>query len=251
MPVLFAHRGAAVEVPENTLESFRRAIEVGAGALEMDVHATRDGVVVVAHDADGARMCGVPRALAHEDWTEVSRWDAGHGFTDAAAARPWAGRGLRVPRLAEVLEAFPGTLLNVDLKAPIADEVVALVRAARAEERVCLASFSSATIRRVRALGHRGPTALSRGEVARLLALPAVLQRGLLRPGGAAAQIPVALAQPWVVERSRALGLRVDVWTVNDEATARRMLDLGVDGIMTDDPRRLAPFVGAATAPSR
>jgi glycerophosphoryl diester phosphodiesterase len=237
---LYAHRGAAAERPENTLPSFERALACGADALETDAHATRDGVIVLAHDPDGARMA----------WDEVRRWDAGWGFVLPDGSRPFAGRGVGVPRLADLVEAFPGVPLNVDLKAPIADEAVALLRRMSAEERVCLASFRSATLRRVRALGYRGPTALARAEVLRLLALPASLQRGPLRPAGTAAQLPVSLGRPWVVARCRALGLRVDYWTVNDPPLARRLLALAVDGIMSDDPARIAPVIaGAADTP--
>jgi glycerophosphoryl diester phosphodiesterase len=243
MALLYAHRGAAAELPENTLPAFARALEVGARALEMDVHATRDGVLVVSHDPDGARMAGVPRAIRDVSWDEVSRWDAGQGFVDAAGGRPFAGKGMGLPRFVDVVRAFPGTPLNVDLKASVAELAVELLRAERAEERVCLASFSAATMRRVRALGYRGTTGLARSEVAQLLALPALAQRGPLRPAGGAAQLPLSLARPWVIGRCKALGLRVDFWTANDEPTARRLLALGVDGIMTDDPRKLAPVV--------
>src|SRR5690242_3140965 len=92
---LYAHRGAAAEQPENTLPSFERALALGADALEMDVHATRDGVIVVSHDPDGARMTGVRRALAAATWDEVRTWDAGWGFAEAGGGpgRPFAGRG--------------------------------------------------------------------------------------------------------------------------------------------------------------
>ena len=119
MTTLYAHRGAAAELPENTLPSFARALELGADALELDVHATKDGVVVVSHDPDGARLCGVAAAIHEVSFAEVSRWDAGHGFVDARGGRPHAGRGIGMPRLLDVLRAFPGVPLNVDLKTPI------------------------------------------------------------------------------------------------------------------------------------
>src|SRR5262249_5081969 len=92
-PRLYAHRGAAAEAPENTLDSFARALAHGADALEMDVHLTRDGVVVVSHDPDGARMCGVGRRFADANWDEIRRWDAGWGFVAPDESRPFAGRG--------------------------------------------------------------------------------------------------------------------------------------------------------------
>jgi glycerophosphoryl diester phosphodiesterase len=245
-PILYAHRGAAAEAPENTIESFARALGHGADALEMDVHLTRDGVVVVSHDPDAARMCGVGRRFADATWDEVRRWDAGWGFVAPDGSRPFAGRGLTVPRLEEIVEAFPKTPLNIDLKAhtpslpPVA---VALLRRAHAEDRVCLASFSSPTLARVRLLGWRGPTSLGSTEVASMLAVPRILQRGPLRPRATRAQLPTQLGVRWVLERCRELGLAVDYWTVNDPALAEKLVALGADGIMTDDPARIAPLL--------
>jgi len=243
---LYAHRGASYEQPENTLPSFARALELGADALELDVHTTRDGVLVVSHDPDGARMTGVRTRFRDATWAEVQTWDAGWGFTAPGGERPFAGRGISVPALAELVQAFPGVPLNIDLKAQVAEPAVALLRRLDAEARVCLASFQAATLRRVRRLGYRGPTSLGRAEVALMLALPARWQRGPLRPPAPVAQLPVSLARPWVVARCHALGLRVDYWTVNQPELARRLIALGVDGIMTDDPARIAPVVRAA-----
>jgi len=220
---IYAHRGASLEFPENTMAAFRRAAELGADALETDVHATADGVVVTSHDPDGARVFSVARRIAECSFAEVSGWG--------------------VPSLEEVVTAFPGMVVNVDLKVDVADLAVALLRRLRAEERVILASFSSATLRRVRALGYRGPTSLGRSEVARLVSLPGAAQRGPLAPPGKAAQLPVSLAKPWIIQRCHALGLRVDYWTVNEPALARSLIAMGADGIMTDDPATIVPAV--------
>jgi glycerophosphoryl diester phosphodiesterase len=146
-----------------------------------------------------------------------------------------------MPSLEEVVASFPGVPINVDLKVDAAAAAVALLKALGAEEQVTLASFQSSTLRKVRALGYRGPTSLGRGEVARLLSLPAVAQKGLLAPPGRAAQLPISLAQPWVIRRCHALGLRVDYWTVNEPALASSLAALGADGIMTDDPAVIVP----------
>ena len=90
-PLLYAHRGASHERPENTLPAFRRALELGADALETDCHMTADGTIVVSHDATGGRMCGVPRPIRTNSVHEVSSWDAGLGFIDSNGARPFAG----------------------------------------------------------------------------------------------------------------------------------------------------------------
>ena len=225
---IYAHRGASAELPENTMAAFRRAVELGVDALELDVHATRDGVLVVSHDPDGRRMAGVAARFADVTYDQARAWDVGGGE--------------RVPRFEDVVTelALP---LNVDLKHDTADATVALLRRLGAEERVCLASFQVSTMRRVRALGYRGPTALARAEVVSALAWPAMLRRGRFRCRAQRAQLPLSLARPWVIARMKALGLAVDFWTVDDPELARRLVALGADGIMTNDPRRIVPAV--------
>lgn len=224
---IYAHRGASAELPENTMAAFRRAVELGADALELDIHATRDGVLVVSHDPDGRRRAGVAARLADVTFDEALRWDVGGGE--------------RLPRFEDVLTEFAHLPLNVDLKGAAAADTVALLRRLGAEERVCLASFQVSTMRRVRALGYRGPTALSRAEVIAALSLPAALRRGPFRCRAQRAQLPLSLGRPWIVARMKALGLAVDFWTVDDPEVARRLVAIGADGIMTNDPRRLVP----------
>jgi glycerophosphoryl diester phosphodiesterase len=247
-PRLYAHRGAAAELPENTLPSFRRALELGADALEMDVHMTSDGVVVVSHDPDGARMCGVARELRRASFAEVATWDAGWGFA-VGGERPFAGQGLTIPRLEDVVDEFPDVHLNVDLKQAepsMVEPVLALVRRRRVEHRVTLASFRLRTMLAIRAGGFGGRTALAPPEALALVLLPRPLFRRL--PHGGAAQLPLAAGplhfdRRRVIDRCHDLGLAIEFWTVNDPAEADRLLELGADGIMTDDPRAIGPVL--------
>jgi glycerophosphoryl diester phosphodiesterase len=252
-PRLYAHRGAAAELPENTLPAFERAIERGADALELDVHLTRDGHVVVAHDPDGARMCGTPRAIREATLAELERWDAGWGVVDAAGRRPFAGQGFRIPTLEAVLRGFPDRVINVDVKQwspPMVEPLLALLRAHDAEPRVILASFKQRTLWAIRRAGYRGMTALSPLEVAALLAVPRAIWRRAPWRGGAA-QIPthqgaLRFDTARMVARCHDLGLRVDYWTIDDPTVAARLLALGADGIMTNDPATVAPAFRAA-----
>jgi glycerophosphoryl diester phosphodiesterase len=251
-PRLYAHRGACAELPENTLPSFARALELGADALELDVHGTADGHVVVSHDPSAERMCGVAAAYRSARLDEIRRLDAGAGFLAADGGRPFRGRGLRVPTLEELLVEFPDVVLNIDItqsRPAIAGRVVELVRRHRAEDRVILASFQLRTMLRVRAAGYPGVTALSQPELALLRFAPAALTRSFpLR--GQAAQLPtrrgrIDFSLRWLIDKCHQLGLRVDYWTVNDPDEARFLLDLGADGIMTDDPAAIAPVFAA------
>jgi glycerophosphoryl diester phosphodiesterase len=244
---LYAHRGAAAELPENTLPAFARALEVGATAIETDCHMTRDGHVVVSHDETGMRMAAVQRAIRESTLDEVRSWDVGIGFVGPRGDRPYAGKDYRIPLLSDLLEACPDVPVNVDAKQPdMAEALVRVVRAARAEARVLIASFDVGTLRRVRALGYEGQTGLAQSEVARLLFLPRRLY-ARTPVAGAAAQIPhrwrgIDLGTRGVVDRIHARGKVVHYWTVNDVARARALLTAGADGIMTDNPRLLAPL---------
>lgn len=246
-PILYAHRGASLELPENTLEAFRLALDLGAHAIETDAHMTRDGRIVLSHDPTGERQCGVPRAISETTFEEVRSWDVGARFVGKNGVRVLFDQRFQMPTLEEALAAFPDTVFNVDAKQVSPDMVPALVRcirAARAEDRVRVASFSGRNLRKARALGH-GHTGLSAGELAPVLLAPLPIAKAL-GVRGEAAQIPqrawgVALATQARIDKLHALGLRVDFWTINDADEARHLLALGADGIMTDDPRAVAP----------
>lgn len=248
---LYAHRGAAAELPENTLPAFARALALGADAIETDAHLTSDGQVVLSHDPTGMRMAGVERAIAECTLEEVWRWDVGKRFRPRAGAAPPPVGPFRAPSLAEALVEFPDTAFNVDLKVGSARMVAAVldvVRRAGAEERVLLASFETRTLQAVRAAGYRGPTGLSQGEVAKLALLPGPLARRL-ELKGRRAQVPVSaygvrLDRKAFLERCHRRSLAVDFWTVDDPSEARRLVGLGADGIMTDDPGPIAAALG-------
>jgi len=230
---LYAHRGASARAPENSLAAFELALADGANALELDVRRTADGHFVVAHDPDGARTAGREERIADVDLDEVRRWTAG---------------GESIPTLDELLDAFPGTPLSLDLKpddpaavAPLLD----LLAAHDGEARITLASFHDHLVWQARRLGWRGRTALTRGEVAALRLAPLAVARRLVR--GHAAQVPrrsgmIRLDRRGFLRRCRLLGIRADYWVVNDPAEARALLTAGATGLMTDDPARLAPI---------
>ena len=244
---LYAHRGASAERPENTMPAFERALEAGADALEMDVHLTKDGVLIVAHDDTAQRTCGVPLAWSELDLTDAQRLDAGWGFVSRDGSRPFAGKGIHVPTFEHVLREFPTTQINVDLKGEASvDAMLALLQRLGAEQRVTLASFQLKTIVEVRRRGFHGETSLSQSEVASLLGLPAVLWRQLPLTGNAAQvptrQGPIRFDRPAFVAKCHNVGLRVDYWVVDDRGEAARLLELGADGIMTNDPAALRPL---------
>jgi glycerophosphoryl diester phosphodiesterase len=238
------HRGAAAERPENTMESFERAVELGVDVLETDAHMTSDGRVVLSHDGDGRRMAGVGWRIAGSTLREVQRWDVGWGFVDRHGDRPFSCRGVRIPELGEVLASFRDVRVNVDVKQRTPWMVEPLLRVLRGhEERVTIASFHDDVVHAVRARGYRGATALSAREVQALLVLRGPL-RHVWPVRGQAAQVPVRVGRLRLdtrafVERCHARDIRVDYWVVNEPAEARTLLERGADGLITDDPARL------------
>ncbi|MFN3953631.1 MAG: glycerophosphodiester phosphodiesterase [Pararhodobacter sp.] len=227
-PVPIAHRGGAREAEENTLPAFAHALALGYRDIELDVHATRDGVVVVHHDATLLRMSGDARPVAALDWAELRE------------IRTRGGNP--IPRLDTVLERFPAMRITIEAKS---DAVVAplaeVVRRAGALDRVCVGSFNAARTRRLRrALGpglcwspaHGGVLGLwLRGWGLPLLPMDdfAVVQVPVRFRG-------VPVVTPRFVRAAQARDIKVQVWTVNDAAEMEWLLDLGVDGIMTDRP---------------
>ncbi|HVN28510.1 MAG TPA: glycerophosphodiester phosphodiesterase family protein, partial [Candidatus Binataceae bacterium] len=115
-PRIFGHRGSAGTHPENTLPSFQAAYDLGARYLETDVHMTRDGEIVVSHDPDLARCCGVMRVIRESDYADIAKADAGYAFSLNGKEFAFRGKGIRVPRLAELLATFPDVFFNIDLK---------------------------------------------------------------------------------------------------------------------------------------
>lgn len=230
-PIAFAHRGGAGSFPENTLRAFRHAVSLGFTHVETDVHATADGVAVAFHDDSLDRVTDGRGAVGDLPWREVRR--ARVAGTD------------EILRLEELLEALPDTRINLDPKSDAAVEpMVEVLRRGGATERVCVCSFSDRRTKRVRRL--LGPSlcvgAGPRG-VARLMAAAAGVPAG-----GAldfhAAQVPVrarglTLVRPATVATAHRHGIEIHVWTIDEEAEMRRLLDMGVDGIMTDQPETL------------
>lgn len=243
-PIVYAHRGASFELPENTLEGFALALSLGADVIETDAHMTRDGRIVLSHDPTGMRMAGIARAIGESTLAEIRTWDMGARFTPRRDGAHRSGMRYRLPTLDEALEAFPRASFNVDAKQVAPDMIPALLRCirhARAEDRVRIASFSSANLARVRRLGYAGETGLSPSEIARAMFVPRQALRWY-RVSGHAAQVPrraygVTFASQGAIDRLHVVGLRVDFWTIDDPAEAKRLFAMGADGVMTDDPR--------------
>jgi glycerophosphoryl diester phosphodiesterase len=228
-PVAFAHRGGAAHFPENSWRAFEHAVKLGYAYLETDAHATADGVLVAFHDKTLDRVTDRTGAIAALRARQVA--EAKIAGTDS------------IPLLEDLVGAWPEVRFNIDVKdAPAARPLAELIRRTAAWDRVCITSFSAGRLRATRRLLDR-PVCMAASPVG-----AAALRSGLPGPALAAAfarrsvrcaQIPIGLATAPLIGRARDAGLAVHVWTVNDPAVMARLLDLGVDGIMTDQTELL------------
>src|SRR5919112_462495 len=243
-PVNLAHRGASALAPENTIEAFRLAVEDGAGGLELDVRMTRDGHIVVIHDATVDRTTNGSGAVSEMTFHELRRFDAGHDFSpDGEPTRPYRGRGVRVSTLVEVLREFSGVAVNIEIKAGtpgIEETVLGVLREANALRRVLVVSIPHARVKRFRKIsGGHVSTGASRWEIGVFYISSKSRLERLVRPAYDALQVPlrhrgIPVVTPRFVRAAHARGVRVDAWTINQADEMRRLLDLGVDVIMTD-----------------
>ncbi|MGH3389285.1 MAG: glycerophosphodiester phosphodiesterase [Actinomadura sp.] len=235
-PIAFAHRGGALEFAENTMAGFEGAIDLGYRYIETDVHATADGVLLAFHDHTLDRTTDRSGTIAQLPYDEVAKARLG-------GAEP-------IPLLEDILGTWPHARVNIDIKdAPAISPLLEALHRTKAWRRVCITSFSTRRLTRLRALlphvtdqdvcmslGPRGVMALRAksygGPLDKLVRLAAT--------GVACAQVPYSLGRlPFVtaafLDQAHSLGLKVHAWTVNDRAVMDRLLDLGVDGIMTDE----------------
>jgi glycerophosphoryl diester phosphodiesterase len=234
-PLAFAHRGGAAHHPENSWRAFEHAVSLGYSYLETDVHATADGVLVAFHDRTLDRLTDRAGRISQLTHREVTA--ARIGGTDP------------IPLLEDLLGAWPEERFNIDVKdEPAVRPLAEVLGRTAAWDRVCITSFSAWRLAAVRRALPR-PVCMATSPVgvgALRLGVPRrVLAPKLLRLSVRCAQIPVSVATESFLHRAHAAGLQVHVWTVNDRRVMADLLDLGVDGIMTDETAMLRDVLAA------
>lgn len=228
-PRVIAHRGLAVDAPENTLLAFSRAVALGVTHLETDVHVSSDGVAMISHDPDLTRLVGRQVSVSQLNSRELGRIQLGAGQAFCS--------------LAEALDAFPEARFNIDIKvAGVAAPAAAAIVAANAVGRVLVSSFGDGRRREaVRRLPGVATSVSARGAVASV----ALANIGAVRPlarvlrGVHAVQLPTSLLRmrtfsPRALASFHAVGVEVHAWTINEPAEMRSLLAAGVDGLITD-----------------
>ena len=257
---VIAHQGGERLRPSNTMVSFQHAMELGVDILEMDIHATRDGVLVAIHDDTVDRTTDGAGKVKELTFAEIQQLDAGHYWTnDAGATYPYRGQGIQIPALSEVFEAFPGMRMNIEIKQvepSIAKPFCDMIRDYGQSERVLVASFRQEAMLAFRAVCPEVATSMVQAEIQPFwiwnqFGLAAVYQT----PANAHAfQVPlrsrlpvlgqVDVLSPRFMRAAHGHNIQVHAWTIDDPEVMSRLIEMGIDGIITDRPDLMLELLG-------
>lgn len=242
-----AHRGARIQRPENTLPAFAHAIELGAHVLEMDVHLSRDGELVVIHDEGVGRVTDGAGAVASLTVSELKQLDAGYTFCPDSNTYPWRDQGVRIPTLSEVMQEFPDVPKVIEIKPnqPAVAKALAhfLKQLDAARGRTLVGSFYDEMLSVFRAQGSGFPTSAGPAETRDLVLRALLLESHPSEIPYQALTIPlrkygIPLTHPRILKQTRALGLHVQVWTINESEKMAQLYRSGVQAVTTDFPDR-------------
>lgn len=251
--LVIAHQGGEGLRPSNTMVAYQHAVELGVDVLEMDMHSTADGVLVLSHDDTVDRLTDGAGLIKEMTWAELQALDAGYRWSDDEGQTfPYRGQGITIPSLEEVFEAFPGVPLNVEIKQqepPIVEPFCALIRQYGREEQVLVASFHPETMEAFRQACPEVATSGTEKEIRPFYILNRLGISAIYTPPAEAFQAPEYSGNLHVVTDGFVRGVHrrnveVHVWTVNEIADMERLLALGVDGLITDRPNRLLELLG-------
>jgi len=253
--LVIAHRGGRSLGPENTLYTFQQAADLGVGVLELDLRSTKDGHLVVIHDETVDRTTNGTGTVNSYDLDDLKKLDAAYRWSaKTAASFPLRGQGIQVPTLSEVFEAFPELRVNIEIKDIRPDSLSKICRAIRdynMMDNVMIASFDAGALDEFRSLCPEVATSAGASEAIVFYWLQWLHLGSIYAPDAQALQIPEKYGDNLIVnqrfvEAAHNRNMRVHVWTVNDANTMKQLIQLGVDGIMTDYPQRLLETLNAS-----
>jgi glycerophosphoryl diester phosphodiesterase len=242
-PLVFAHRGGCALGPENTLAAFDLGLEAGADGLELDVHLSGDGIVVICHDDTLDRTTGATGLLRGRSASELAGVDAGFHFADSAGAFPFRGRGIGVPTLRDALKRYPGIRVIIEMKedtAEMGEAVAEVVRSTGAVDRVCAAGYGLRALQAARRALPEMATSACHPEVK--LAVYRSLAGWPVRDAPYEAfQVPeraglIRILSPRFIRHVHDAGRVVQAWTIDDERDMERLLEWGIDGLISNRP---------------
>jgi glycerophosphoryl diester phosphodiesterase len=251
--LVIAHRGGLGAGPENTLFLFRRALDQGADVLDMDLRSTADGELVLLHDKTVDRTTNGRGQVRDLTLPELKQLDAAHDWSpDNGNSFPLRGKGIRIPTLAEVFDAFPEVRLNLELKEHqpnVAESLCKLILEYKRPDQVMIASSKAESMKSFRSVCPNVATSATASEAFAFYWLQRFHMASLYSPSAQTLQIPPYYKdKPLITARSvvaaHSRNMRIYVWTVNDVEQLQRLIELGVDGIITDYPARLTTLLG-------
>jgi len=246
--LVIAHRGGRSLGPENTLYIYRKAVELGVDVLEMDVRGTSDGQLIILHDATVARTTDATGPVENYTLAELKKLDAAYRWSpDNGRSFPLRNKGIKIPTLNEVFNAFPQTRINLEIKdsrSSVIQSLCRMIRDHQMTEKVMVASFDADSLKEFREACPRVATSAGSSEALLFYGIQKLYLESAYSPDAQALQVPETFRDLQVinsrfVEAAHARNLPVHAWTVNDIDSMKRLLKLGVDGIMTDYPLRL------------
>ena len=248
-PLHIAHRGGMGLAPENTIYAFEKAVSLGSEIFELDVHATRDGEIVVTHDDTVDRTTNGSGRVKDLTLAELKQLDAAYHFTaDLGKSFPLRGKGLRIPTLKEIFQAFPACRINIEIKhlhPGFAQKLLRLIQESCMEDKVLVAAEQHKYSQAFRPLAPQIACSASRREVTIFYILLLLRAGFLYYPKIDALQVPeyhgkIHLVTQRFITAAHKKNIKVHVWTINNEDGMKRLLCWGADGIITDYPDRLS-----------
>ncbi|MBE2233177.1 MAG: glycerophosphodiester phosphodiesterase [Anaerolinea sp.] len=257
-PLVIAHQGGEELWPSNTMYAYERAVALGVDMLEMDLHVTADGALVLMHDETVDRTTDGTGLLEEMSLAQVKGLDAGYYWTaDDGQTFPFRGQGITVATLEEVFQAFPDMPMTIEIKLvenqPVVEPFCQLIRQYNMQDKVLVASFHQDALDQFRAACPGISTSATQNEVISFFVRHALGLAASFSPAAQAVQAPeyrsgLHIVTPGFIDDAHSRGMDVHVWTVNEAADMQRMIDLGVDGIITDRPDILLELLGRSGA---
>lgn len=252
-PLVIAHQGGDGLWPGNTLFAFQNAADLGVDVLEMDLHITSDGVLVLMHDETVDRTTDGSGEIESMTLAELKTLDAAYDWTpDDGAAFPFRGQGITVPTLEEIFAAFPGMRMTIEIKktnASMAEPFCKTIRAYDMQDKVLVASFHDERLEEFRVECPEVATSSAKDETTVFVLMTKAFLGGFHSPRFYSLQVPeesggITVMTSAFVKAAHARNLAVEPWTINDEETMRKFTEWGVDGIITDRPDIMLEVLG-------
>ena len=255
-PEVIAHQGGDGIWPGNTMFAFENAVEIGADVLEMDAHITKDGHIVLMHDATVDDTTDGTGPIEGMMLDELRQLDAGYDWTDDGGQTfPYRGQGIQVPTLIELFEKYPQERYVIEIKpaeGPLGDALCSLIREYSMQDKVAIASFHDDAMQAFREICPEVATSASRGEVTKFVLLGKVFLSGLVNPAYQSIQPPfdpeesmnIPIMTKRFIREAHAKNIMIAPWTVNDPELMKQYIEWGVDGIITDRPDLMVDVLG-------